>query len=205
MLRVAAAGAAMARVGLCCERVGPTVQEAANDLELARLVVMRSCMTRDAFAHWLAAPLLVSLDRNATAPDGGAFVTDSVPVVVPGAGGDSDMVAGAVPQRIFRVRKRHETAYARMVTLGRAGVCDIHFDAPSVSKFHAYFVTDSQGRYLLADAGSKNGTFLNGCRIDLRRAVPVVDGGIIELGTVRMLFLLPETAFDRVLEWRVDG
>jgi DNA-binding winged helix-turn-helix (wHTH) protein len=52
-----------------------------------------------------------------------------------------------------------------VTTLGRSDTCDVVIVLPTVSRLHARIELDHD-RYLLFDAGSANGTFLNGRRID---------------------------------------
>ena len=69
--------------------------------------------------------------------------------------------------------------------VGRGPEAAILLDAPSVSRSHARIVVDG-GSAVLEDLRSKNGTWLNGKRVqgvrDLR------DGDEIRLGSVQMLF-----------------
>lgn len=77
-----------------------------------------------------------------------------------------------VPQRsrrasggevVHSVVKRTANAFASMITLGRAPNNDLHFPLRSISKFHAYFMrVESTGTWHVVDAGSTNGTFVNG-------------------------------------------
>ena len=50
------------------------------------------------------------------------------------------------------------------VTIGRAPECEVRLDARWVSRQHAYIRTEGK-QYVLEDAGSKNGVFLNGQRV----------------------------------------
>ena len=75
-----------------------------------------------------------------------------------------------------------EHAPGPVVTLGRDPSCEIAFDAfkdLDVSTRHAS-VTFQGDQVLLQDLGSKNGTFLNGVRI--QGAVPVPQDAVIQLG-----------------------
>src|SRR5262245_52977440 len=49
-------------------------------------------------------------------------------------------------------------------TIGRAETCELVVDRPEVSRLHATIEREGR-RYLLRDAGSENGTFLNGRRM----------------------------------------
>jgi pSer/pThr/pTyr-binding forkhead associated (FHA) protein len=69
--------------------------------------------------------------------------------------------------------------------LGRepsAGVC---VDHPSVSRLHARISIEA-GRAWIEDLGSRNGTFLNGRRID--GSTEIEEEGIIGLGPVTLEF-----------------
>lgn len=53
---------------------------------------------------------------------------------------------------------------AEVISLGRSALCDIVVPRETVSRLHARIVRDGP-RYLLHDAGSVNGTFVNGERL----------------------------------------
>ncbi|NJN15709.1 MAG: FHA domain-containing protein [Oscillochloris sp.] len=55
-------------------------------------------------------------------------------------------------------------------TLGRAPSCDIHIPRGTISRLHARIVRDGP-RYVLQDAGSANGTFVNGALISDRHTL----------------------------------
>ncbi len=48
------------------------------------------------------------------------------------------------------------------LTIGRAATCDIHLAATSVSRQHAKIVTDDEGRHVVVDLASSNGTMVDG-------------------------------------------
>ncbi len=70
------------------------------------------------------------------------------------------------------------------VTVGRDSACDIIIKLQRVSSLHAVF-TNAGGLLLLADAGSKNGTRVNGTSLEKNKPVPVDAGDVIELGPAR--------------------
>lgn len=65
------------------------------------------------------------------------------------------------------------------VVLGRGSDCDVVLDDREVSRRHAV-VRREADRYVLADLGSRNGTLLNGQR--LQGAAPLRDGDVIVIG-----------------------
>src|SRR6266571_271494 len=54
----------------------------------------------------------------------------------------------------------------RQVVLGRDPSCDVVLDDNLVSRRHAQLEVDDSGRMVLRDLGSRNGTFVNGQRIE---------------------------------------
>ncbi len=69
--------------------------------------------------------------------------------------------------------------------LGRESSAAVSIDDATVSRHHARIVID-QGRAVLEDLGSKNGTWLRGARIATSQAL--ADGDQIRIGSVPMTF-----------------
>jgi PAS domain S-box-containing protein len=67
------------------------------------------------------------------------------------------------------------------VVLGRAEEADYRIDDPGVSRRHARIVPHPEGGHLLADLGSRNGTYLNGIRV---RSARLSAGDRIQVGTI---------------------
>lgn len=79
-----------------------------------------------------------------------------------------------------------EISLARpQMTLGRSATCDIVLDDVTVSRQHAQINADS-GQYVVSDAGSLNGTYLNLSPVD--RAVVLNDGDELRIGIFRLTF-----------------
>ncbi|HEV3258422.1 MAG TPA: FHA domain-containing protein [Gemmataceae bacterium] len=71
-------------------------------------------------------------------------------------------------------------------TIGRGEACDIGlFGDPGVERFHARIVQGGDG-YLLADAGTPGGTYLNGTRI--YQPAPLHSGDTIQVGNSVLSF-----------------
>lgn len=87
---------------------------------------------------------------------------DSSAPVASGPGADADDLEGSF---VHPIAKRDVNKFSGMITLGRAANNDISINDASISKFHAYF-TPSNEHWMLADAGSSNGTFVKGRRLN---------------------------------------
>jgi hypothetical protein len=69
--------------------------------------------------------------------------------------------------------------------VGRGETCRVRMRSPLVSRVHAR-VQASDGRVLVEDAGSKNGTWVNGTRI--AGPVPLAEGDELAFGLFRVVF-----------------
>ncbi|MBI4613661.1 MAG: FHA domain-containing protein [Planctomycetes bacterium] len=89
------------------------------------------------------------------------------------------VVSGPNKGLIFEVGKRP-------VSAGRSTENDIHLDDPSVSSFHARFVaSEDRKTFHIEDMGSRNGTYLNGSRIETSE---LRFGDSIRIGVTEMSF-----------------
>ena len=71
------------------------------------------------------------------------------------------------------------------LSIGRDAKNDIVIDNTYISGFHAEFIRQSEGNYILADLKSSNGTFVNGKRIE---RTPVKGGDKIRFGQLDARF-----------------
>jgi pSer/pThr/pTyr-binding forkhead associated (FHA) protein len=77
----------------------------------------------------------------------------------------------------------------RDVMIGRKGKNDIAIKDPFLSGKHASII-EKDGKYLLDDVGSTNGTFLNGIRLRPKEGTAILkDGDRIHLGQIDFLFV----------------
>jgi hypothetical protein len=76
-------------------------------------------------------------------------------------------------------------------TLGRSRSCTIQLEDPVLSRQHCAITVD-EGRVVVADLGSSNGTFVNGNIVEVLR---VQEGNSIELGSVCLLLIGVATDF----------
>ncbi|HZU96491.1 MAG TPA: FHA domain-containing protein [Planctomycetota bacterium] len=81
-------------------------------------------------------------------------------------------------------KRKGANEFANMITVGRAGNNDIALEVSSVSKFHAYFTKDTQdGHWYLHDAGSSNGTWVDGEKlVSAQGRARLRDGAAVQLG-----------------------
>ncbi len=88
-------------------------------------------------------------------------------------------------------------AAAGRIYVGRTPESDVTISAPTVSKRHAYFAA-KDGGWEIADAGSANGTIVEGQRLKpnkrerLRRSLSTIEFG----PDARFVFMLPDSVFD---------
>jgi hypothetical protein len=98
---------------------------------------------------------------------------------------------------IFPIRLSGRTAFTDFITVGRTANNDIVLADPSISVFHALIKTevgeDGETRFLVQDAGSKNGTFVGeqpAPTQDMRTHVQLRDSGTsVRFGSVELTFI----------------
>jgi PAS domain S-box-containing protein len=83
------------------------------------------------------------------------------------------------------------------VVIGRGSDVDLAVDDPGASRRHARIVRGPDGEYVIADLGSRNGTYVNGLKV---RSTPLREGDKIQLGTVTAF----RFSFQEELEERED-
>jgi hypothetical protein len=77
------------------------------------------------------------------------------------------------------------TPQGERTSIGRSPDCGIFLDDVTVSRKHAVLVQQN-GRWLVEDQGSLNGTFVNRARID---RVELENGDEVQIGKYRLTFL----------------
>lgn len=89
-----------------------------------------------------------------------------------------------------------ELEQGKRISVGRTKENDLQIDDQSISKAHASLLLNKEGKLVVADTGSTNGTFVNGQRIAYGKAVEVTQGAGLMFGLVNvsLRFEAPETA-----------
>lgn len=78
-------------------------------------------------------------------------------------------------------KRRGDGPFAATILVGRAASTDVVIEHPSVSKLHARIEQRPDGSLHLSDAGSSNGTTVDGANVGAS-AVVVVDGAEVGFG-----------------------
>jgi hypothetical protein len=78
--------------------------------------------------------------------------------------------------------KRPGTAFGSVLVVGRAATSDVWIDDQSVSKLHARITLEDEGAYVISDARSTNGTWVNDVQLDEREERLLVDGTRLRFG-----------------------
>lgn len=92
---------------------------------------------------------------------------------------------------VFPVRRTGRSV-GHLVTIGRASNNDVAIPDVSISRFHAFLKEADAGRWQLQDAGSTNGTLVNGNPIARQGQGAPADlkaGDSVRLGQVELTFL----------------
>ncbi len=96
-----------------------------------------------------------------------------------------------VSVRVFSIQAA-KRSLNHLITVGRAAKNDVMISDISVSRFHAFFKRSPTGRFQLHDAGSSNGTIVNGSSVCTKETGPATElhsGDNIRFGQVDATFL----------------
>lgn len=86
------------------------------------------------------------------------------------------------------VEKTKDNAFQRRVTLGRTTNNDIVLEDASVSRFHAWLQLNEKAVWEIVDAGSRNGTFVNGRRLAQKVGQSLDNDQRVRIGSVELRF-----------------
>ncbi|MDI1241580.1 MAG: FHA domain-containing protein [bacterium] len=74
----------------------------------------------------------------------------------------------------------------KRLSVGRTKENDVAIDDESISKAHASLLLNKDGKLIVADVGSTNGTFVRGERIAYGKAIEISSGDILLFGLVKV-------------------
>ncbi len=89
------------------------------------------------------------------------------------------------------VLRKKSTSASDALWIGRTGACDVRIKSKAISRLHALVTQNNGGGFSIGDAGSSNGTFVDGLRVVNGSMTPLRDGASVVLGTLSLRFLLP--------------
>ena len=95
---------------------------------------------------------------------------------------------------LYPLAKKPGASFPDRITIGRTANNDVVVADASVSRLHAY-VRQADG-WLVADAGSKNGSWLDDVALEPRRETPLRLRSVLRLGDVRLTFHRSDELFD---------
>ena len=99
-----------------------------------------------------------------------------------------------VEMELYPLAKKPGASFRDRITIGRTANNDVVIADHSVSRLHAY-VRQADG-WVVADAGSKNGSWLDAAPLEARRETPLPPRSILRLGDVLLTFYRSEDLFD---------
>jgi hypothetical protein len=100
----------------------------------------------------------------------------------------------ATEMELYPLAKKVGASFRDRITIGRTENNDVVIADPSVSRLHAY-VRHATG-WVVADAGSKNGTWVGIEPLEPRREAPLPPGTVIRFGDVLLTFYRSLDLFD---------
>jgi FHA domain len=107
------------------------------------------------------------------------------------------MLGDAAPQPLATAASGEALALALLpgpsgsFTLGRGNECDAPINDGTLSQLHLVFMRTPKGDWTVRDAGSKNGSWLDGKKLDSGQPQPVRDGTRLVAAQVAFTFYSP--------------
>ena len=94
-----------------------------------------------------------------------------------------------VNMEIYPLVKKAGASFPDRITIGRTSNNDIVVADASISRLHAYVRRDGK-QWVVADGGSKNGSWLKGSTLEARRERPLESRSVLRIGDVDLTFYL---------------
>jgi hypothetical protein len=88
---------------------------------------------------------------------------------------------------LYPLAKKAGASFPDRITIGRTPNNDVVIADSSVSRLHAYIRRAGDG-WVVADGGSKNGSWLRGLPLEPRREQPLASRAVLRLGDVDLTF-----------------
>jgi hypothetical protein len=96
---------------------------------------------------------------------------------------------------VYPLIKKPAAAFPELITIGRTINNDVVLANHSISRLHLY-VTYRDEQWWIADAGSKNGSWLAGQKLHPRREVKLTPTSQVRAGELSLTFYLAYDAYD---------
>lgn len=167
--------------------------DAEDIVELARV------LPRDRFVSQVSNLLLVISDINPDSQPVGFQTVAASP-----AAHRKPLPRGPATE-VLEVTKARGNPYPDQISIGRTRNCDVVLRHRSVSKLHAHFRREVDGKFRLIDNGSQNGTRVNGKLLLEGEQQPVVVGDLIQFGHLTVTLTDAAGLFDMLRYRRVPG
>lgn len=146
----------------------------------------RRALSRDAFLQkHTSAVLVISLTpEGGPLEDDGAFRTQQVTA----SAARNPLLPIPKLTAVVPITKRMADAFQAFIWVGRESRCDVALPFNSVSKLQAQFVKRPNGDYELMDAGSTNGTYVDGTKLVKNKPVALRDSMQLRFGKLDTRF-----------------
>jgi hypothetical protein len=96
---------------------------------------------------------------------------------------------------LYPLIKKPGASFPDRITIGRTSNNDVVIADTSISRLHAYVRRDGS-QWVVADAGSKNGSWLRGAPLEPRRERPLPSRALVRLGEVEVTFYAAADLYD---------
>jgi pSer/pThr/pTyr-binding forkhead associated (FHA) protein len=123
-----------------------------------------------------------SIDQTLSMDEGMDEIDETMPI-------GKVTLGSVVNMEIYPLVKKPGASFADRITIGRTSNNDIVVADSSISRLHAYVRRDGK-QWLVADGGSKNGSWLKGTTLEPRRERPLETRAVLRIGDVDLTFYL---------------